>query len=67
MTIWHVQKLYTDKTSAYEVLPYDLFSTVHSTLKMKNGIKQTIKFLANSRCTKESAFLFCQKKNLQIT
>lgn len=35
VTIWHIQKLYTDDGVIFEASPYDLFSTVKSTLKIK--------------------------------
>ncbi len=65
MTIWHVQKLYRETGGYYEVLPYALFSTLKYTLKMKNGIKQTVKFLMNSRFSEKSATMLAEKKNLQ--
>ena len=64
MTIWNIQKLYTDNGSIYEAIPYNFFSTMRSTLKMKNGIKQVIKFLANSRWSEKSAKSVCNRKNL---
>lgn len=63
MTVWYVQKLYHDDGCQYDVLPYDLWQTVKITMKMENGIKQTIKFLMNSRLREKSAMLFCEKKN----
>ena len=66
MTIWHVQKLYRETGSYYEVLPYALFSTVKNTLKMKEGIKQTVKFLVNSRLSEKSAEMLADRKNLQL-
>lgn len=62
MTIWHVQKLYTDDSVMYKVIPYDLSSTVKYTLKMKNGIVQIVKFLANSRLSKKAAERIADKK-----
>lgn len=64
MTIWHVQKLYKNTGAYYEVLPYALISTVKDTLKMKNGIEQTVKFLVNSRLSEKSAVMLAAKKNL---
>ena len=66
MTIWHVQKLYTDTGAYYEVLPYALVSTVKDTLRMKDGIKQTVKFLVNSRLSEKSAVRLADRKNLQL-
>ena len=66
MTIWHVQKLYKDTVAYYEVLPYALISTVRDILKMKNGIKQTVKFLVNSRLSEKSAVILADRKNLQL-
>lgn len=66
MTIWHVQKLYKDTGAYYEVLPYALFSTVEDILKMQNGIKQTVKFLVNSRLSEKSAVRLADRKNLQL-
>lgn len=66
MTIWHIQKLYTDDGIIFEALPYNLFSTVISTLKMKNGIKQTAKFLSDSRLSEKSARILSDKKQLQL-
>ena len=64
MTIWHVQKLYKDTGAYYEVLPYTLFSTLKYTLKMRNGIQQTVKFLVNSRLSEKSAEMLAYKKNV---
>lgn len=66
MTIWHVQKLYTDEGSSYKVLPYDFVGTMQSTLKMKNGIRQMMKFLSNSRLTEKGANMLCKKRNNQM-
>lgn len=66
MTIWYVQKLYRETSAYYEVLPYALFSTVKDTLKMKDGIQQTIKFLVNSRLSEKSAEMLADRKNLQL-
>lgn len=66
MTIWYVQKLYRETSVYYEVLPYALFSTVKDTLKMKDGIQQTIKFLVNSRLSEKSAEMLADRKNLQL-
>ena len=66
MTIWHVQKLYKDTGAYYEVLPYALFSTVKDTLKMEDGIKQTVKFLVSSRLSQRSAETLADRKNLQL-
>lgn len=66
MTIWHVQKLYKETGAYYDILPYALFSTVTDTLKMKSGIKQTAKFLVNSRLSEKSAEMLADRKNLQL-
>lgn len=66
MTIWHVQKLYKDTGAYYEVLPYALVSTLEDTLKMQNGIKQTVKFLVNSCLSEKSAIRLADRKNLQL-
>lgn len=66
MTIWHVQKLYTDDDVMFEVIPYNLFSVVKYTLKMKNGIVQAVKFLVNSRLSEKSARILSDKKQLQL-
>lgn len=63
MTVWYVQKLYYGDECQYYVLPYNLLQTVKITMKMANGIRQTIKFLWNSRLREASANLFCAKKN----
>ena len=55
MTIWHIQKLYTDDGILFEALPYDLFSTIKDTLKMKNGVTQTLRFMTNGRLSEKSA------------
>ena len=65
MTIWHVLKLYRDEEILFEVLPYDLFSTIKYTLKMENGITQTVRFLTNSRLSEQSAKRIADKKKLQ--
>ena len=66
VTIWHVQKLYKDAGAYYMVLPYAFFSTVKGTLKMKAGIKQTVKFLVNNRLSEKSAEMLADRKNLQL-
>ena len=63
MTIWHVQKLYTSAGTTYEVLSYDLLATIQYTLKMEKGIRQAMKFLANSCLTEKGAYLLLEKKN----
>lgn len=63
MTIWYVQKLHTSEGCSYEVLPYDFVGTIKVTLKMKNGIRQMMKFLSDSRLTEKAACLLCRKKN----
>lgn len=67
MTIRHVQKLYTDEGSSYKVLPYDFVGTMQSTLKMKNGMWQMMKFLSCSRLTEKGAYLLYEKKNDQMS
>lgn len=64
MTIWHLQKLYKNTGAYYEVLPYALVSTVKDTLRMKDGIKQTVKFLVNSRLSEKTTVMLADKKNL---
>lgn len=63
MKIWHVQKIYAYNGFSYEVLPYDFVGTLKITLKMKNGIRQMIKFLSDSRWIEKAAKAFCDKKN----
>lgn len=63
MTIWHVQKLYTSDGASYHVLPYDFIGMMKGTLKMKNGIRDIIKFLSDSRLTEKTAYSLCEKKN----
>lgn len=63
MTIWHVKKLYTSDGCSYKVLQYDLVGTMKSTMKMKNGIHQMLKFLSDSRLTEKAAYSLCEKKN----
>ena len=62
MTIWHVQKLYKETGGYYDVLPYNLFESVKYTSQMQNGIRQTIKFLLNSRLSEKSARVLSDKK-----
>ncbi len=66
MTIWHVQKLYTSDGNSYQVLPYDFFTAIKNMLKMKNGLRQMIKFMVDSRWTEKTACKLCKKKNSQI-
>ena len=63
MTIWHVQELYTPEGSSHKVLPYDFMGMVKSTLRMKDGIWQVVKFLLDSRLTEKAALSLCEKKN----
>ena len=63
MTAWHVQKLYSGDECKYYVLPYDLLQTIKGTIKMESGIRQTMKFLVNSRLTEDAARKLCAKKN----
>lgn len=67
MAIWHVQKLYTSEGCFYEALPYDFMGTMKATFKMKNGIRQMIKFLSNSRLTENEARKLANKKNKNKT
>lgn len=62
MTIWHVQNLYTSAGNSYKVLPYDLVGMMKVTLKMKNGIRQMLKFLSDSRLTEKAAYTLCKRK-----
>ena len=66
MTIWHVQKLYTSNGASYTVLPYDFRGTMTRTFKMKNGIRQMIKFLSDSRLTERAAHSLCTRKNRNL-
>ena len=66
MTIWHVQKMYTSESGLYQVLPYDFVGTMKVAVQMKNGIRQVIKFLSDSRLTEKEARLLCKKKNAQL-
>ena len=45
MTLWHVQKLYSDDDPEYVVLPYDLLGS----MKITRSFRATIKFWCNSR------------------
>ena len=63
VTAWHVQKLYRGDECKYYVLPYDLLQTIKNTTKMESGIRQTMKFLVNSRLTEDTAKKLCAKKN----
>ena len=45
MTVWRVKKLYHGDDAKYTVLPYNLFSAIRITLRMKNGFKATMEFL----------------------
>ena len=63
MTAWHVQKLYCGDEYRFYVLPYDLLQTIKNTTKMESGIRQTMKFLVNSRLTEDTAKKLCAKKN----
>ncbi len=47
MTVWRVKKLYHGDDAKYTVLPYNLFSAIRITLRMKNGFKATMEFLKN--------------------
>ena len=66
MTAWHVQKLYCGDEYRFYVLPYDLLQTVKYTMKIESGIKQTLKFLVNSRLRENSAEKLCDKKNHRL-
>ena len=66
VTVWYVQKLYRGDECKYYVLPYDLLQTVKYTMKMESGIKQTLKFLVNSRLRENSAEKLCDKKNHRL-
>mgnify|MGYP003378266927 CR=1 FL=1 len=55
MTVWRVKKLYHGDDAKYTVLPYNLFSAIRITLRMKNGFKATMEFLKNSRFTESAA------------
>jgi len=57
------RKLYCGDECKYYVLPYDLLQTIKDTIKMESGIRQTMKFLVNSRLTADEAKRLCAKTN----
>lgn len=65
MTIWHVMKTYNEKGVYYQVLPYDA-RVIYDLLKLKNGIRQAISFLRNSRWTEKMAYKVAEKKNINV-
>ncbi len=65
MTIWHVMKTYNEKGVYYQVLPYDA-RVIYDLLKLKNGLRQTISFLGNSRWTEKMAYKVAEKKNINV-
>ena len=67
MTIWHVQKIYISDSVSYEVLPYDFWGTMKNILKMKNGIRQMMKFLSDSRLAERAAESLCKKKCVECS
>ena len=56
------RKLYRGDECKYYVLPYDLLQTIKDTIKMESGIRQTMKFLVNSRLTADEAENFVLKR-----
>lgn len=65
MTIWHVMKTYNEKGVYYQVLPYDA-RVIYDLLKLKNGLRQAISFLRNSRWTEKMAYKVAEKKNINV-
>lgn len=63
MTIWHVMKTYNEKGVYYQVLPYDA-RVICDILRLKNGLRQAINFLRNSRWTKKKAYRLAEEKNI---
>jgi len=62
MTIWHVMRTYNETGVYYQVLPYDA-RVICDLLRLKNGLRQAISFLENSRWIKESACRLAENKN----
>lgn len=62
MTLWHVQKLYSDDDPEYVVLPYDLLGS----MKITRSFRATIKFWCNSRLNKTFAEELCEKRNKKL-
>ena len=67
MTVWRVKKLYHGDDAKYTVLPYNLFSAIRITLRMKNGFKATMEFLKNSRFTESAAEKLSRKFSTTIS
>ena len=65
MTIWHVMRTYNEKGIYYQVLPYDV-RVICDLLRLKNGFRQAISFLRNSRWTKKKADKVAEKKNINV-
>lgn len=65
MTIWHVMRTYNEKGIYYQVLPYDA-RVICDLLRLKNGLRQAIKFLQNSRWSEEKARLLAERKNVNV-
>ena len=65
MTIWYVMRTYNEKGIYYQVLPYDA-RVIYDILRLKNGLRQAISFLRNSRWTKEKAYKVAEKKNINV-
>lgn len=63
MTIWHVMRTYNETGVYYQVLPYDA-RVICDLLRLKNGLRQAINFLRNSRWTKKKAYRLAKRKNL---
>lgn len=63
MTIWHVMRTYNETGVYYQVLPYNA-RVICDLLRLKNGLRQAINFLRNSRWTKKKAYRLAKRKNL---
>lgn len=63
MTIWHVMRTYNETGVYYQVLPYDA-RVICDLLRSKNGLRQAISFLRNSRWRKKKAYRLAEEKNI---
>ena len=65
MTIWHVMKTYNEKGVYYQTIPYDV-RVIYNLLRLKEGLRQSIRFLWNSRWTEERANRLLEKKEYKL-
>lgn len=62
MALWHVMKKHKENDVYYQVLPYDT-RVIYDLLRMRRGVRKSIKFMWNSRWIEKRAYRLADRKN----